>query len=263
MTDLLAQVGRGGIAVGSFLVDFGRLLRSFLYWTVIAPFKGYPIRMHEAARQSVRVGVQSIPIVFLVNFFVGATLAFTVAEILNLFGANAYTGAVMGVGFWRELGPLLTGIVMAGYVGASLAAEIGTMKVGEEIMALEASALNPVRFLAVPRLLAVLAMVPVVTLMGTVFGIYGGYIVCVGVLGQNASVYWDQMIEPMENVDIRLGLIKSFIFATIVGVTGLVQGFRVRGGAEGVGAATTNAVVYSIIFIIVADLAVTALHYFG
>ena len=86
MTDLLAQVGRGGIAVASFLVDFGRLLRSFLYWTVIAPFKGYPIRMHEAARQSVRVGVQSIPIVFLVNFFVGATLAFTVAEILNLFG---------------------------------------------------------------------------------------------------------------------------------------------------------------------------------
>ena len=263
MTELLAQVGRGGIAVGSFLVDCGRLLRSFLYWVTIAPFKGYPIRMREAARQSVRVGVQSVPIVFLVNFFVGATLAFTVAEILNIFGANAYTASVMGVGFWRELGPLLTGIIMSGYVGASLAAEIGTMKVGEEIMALEAAALNPVRFLAVPRLLAVLLMVPAATLMGTVFGIYGGYIVCVGVLDQNAALFWDKMIEPMGTVDIRLGLIKSFIFATIVGVTGLSQGFRVRGGAQAVGAATTNAVVYSIIFIIVADLIVTSVHYFG
>ena len=132
MTDLLASVGRGGIAVGSFLWECVQLVRSFLYWTTIAPFKGYPIRFHEAARQSVRVGVQSIPIVFLVNFFVGATLAFTVAEILDLFGATEYTAAIMGVGFWRELGPLLTGIIMAGYVGASLAAEIGNDNLGRE-----------------------------------------------------------------------------------------------------------------------------------
>ncbi|MHC4956555.1 MAG: MlaE family ABC transporter permease [Planctomycetota bacterium] len=263
MTEMLARVGRGGLAVGAFLMDCARLVRGFLYWTTIATFRGYPIRFHEAARQSVRVGVQSIPIVFLVNFFVGATLAFTVAEILDIFGATEYTGAVMGVGFWRELGPLLTGIIMSGYVGASLAAEIGTMEVGEEIMALRAQALNPIRFLAVPRLLAVLIMVPAATLFGTVFGIYGGYIVCTGVLDQNARLYWDQMLDPMKYVDIRLGITKSFIFALIVGVTGLVQGFRVRGGAEGVGAATTNAVVYSIIFIIVADLIVTAIHYFA
>jgi len=263
MTDLLASVGRGGIAVGSFLWECVQLVRSFLYWTTIAPFKGYPIRFHEAARQSVRVGVQSIPIVFLVNFFVGATLAFTVAEILDLFGATEYTAAIMGVGFWRELGPLLTGIIMAGYVGASLAAEIGTMKVGEELMALDASALDPVRFLAVPRILAVLVMVPAATLFGIVFGIYGGYIVCVGVLDQNARMFWDQMIEPMGKVDIRLGMTKAVIFAAIVAVTGIVQGLRVRGGAEGVGAATTNAVVYSIIFIIVADLLVTTFHFFA
>jgi len=263
MTQFLASVGRGGVAVGSFLLECAQLVRGFLYWTTIATFKGYPIRFHEAARQSVRVGVHSIPIVFLVNFFVGATLAFTVAEILDLFGATEYTAAVMGVGFTRELGPLLTGIIMAGYVGASLAAEIGTMKVGEELMALDAAALNPVRFLAVPRILAILAMVPAVTLFGIVFGIYGGYVVCVGVLDQNARMYWDQMIEPMEKVDFKLGMIKSVIFASIVSVTGLVQGFRVRGGAEGVGAATTNAVVFSIIFIIVADLIVTTIHYFA
>ncbi|MHC4408425.1 MAG: MlaE family ABC transporter permease [Planctomycetota bacterium] len=263
MTELLARVGRGGLAIGGFLLECGKLLRGFLYWTTIATFRGYPIRMREAARQSVRVGVRSIPIVFLVNFFVGATLAFTVAEILDLFGANSFTGAVMGVGFWRELAPLLTGIIMSGYVGASLAAEIGTMKVGEEIMALEAAALNPIRFLVVPRLLAVLLMVPVVTLMGVVFGIYGGYVVCVGVLDQSTQLYWDQMIQYVENVDVKLGMLKAFVFAIIVGTTGMAQGFRVKGGAEGVGAATTNAVVYSIIFIILADCIVTAVHYFG
>ena len=263
MTELLVRVGRAGRTIGGFLLECGKLLRGFLYWTTIATFRGYPIRMHEAARQSVRVGVRSIPIVFLVNFFVGATLAFTVAEILDLFGANAFTGAVMGVGFWRELAPLLTGIIMSGYVGASLAAEIGTMKVGEEIMALEAAALNPIRFLVVPRLLAVLLMVPVVTLMGVVFGIYGGYVVCVGVLDQSTQLYWDQMIQYVEKVDVKLGMLKAFIFAIIVGTTGMAQGFRVKGGAEGVGAATTNAVVYSIIFIILADCIVTAVHYFG
>jgi len=235
VSELLARAGRGGLAIGGFLLECVRLLRGFLYWSTIATFRGYPIRFHEAARQSVRVGVRSIPIVFLVNFFVGATLAFTVAEILDLFGATSFTGAVMGVGFWRELAPLLTGIIMSGYVGASLAAEIGTMKVGEEIMALEASALNPVRFL----------------------------VVCAGVLDQTPQLYWDQMIKYVERVDVRLGMLKAFIFATIVGVTGMAQGFRVRGGAEGVGAATTNAVVYSIIFIIVADCIVTAVHFFG
>ena len=263
MTDFLSRVGRSGMAMVGFLGDCGKLLGASFYWSTIATFRGHPVRFSEAARQCVRVGVRSIPIVFLVNFFVGATLAFTVAEILDLFGANAFTGAVMGVGFWRELGPLLTGIIMSGYVGASLAAEIGTMKVNEEIMALEASALNPIRFLVVPRLLAVLLMVPSVTLFGVVFGIYGGYVVCVGVLDQTAVLYWDQMVQRIEYIDLKLCVLKSVIFAAIVGTTGMAQGFRVRGGAEGVGAATTNAVVYSIIFIILADCIVTAIHYFG
>ena len=144
MTDLLASVGRGGIAVGSFLWECAQLVRGFLYWTVIAPFKGYPIRFHEAARQSVRVGVQSVPIVFLVNFFVGATLAFTVAEILNLFGATEYTAAVHGRGLLARAG---TAADRHHHVGlrrcASLAAEIGTMKVGEELMALDAVGTRP------------------------------------------------------------------------------------------------------------------------
>jgi phospholipid/cholesterol/gamma-HCH transport system permease protein len=259
---MILDLGRRGLETLAFLRECGSLLRGFLYWFMVAPFRGFPVRMKETTRQMVRVGVNSVPIVFLVNFFVGVTLAITVADILQIFGAREYTGSVMGVGFWRELAPLLTSIVMAGYVGASLAAEIGTMKVGEEIMALEAAALNPVRYLGVPRLLAVLIMIPIVTLLGTVFGIFGGYVVCKGLLDLSPQLFYDKMMDPMDVKDIWVGALKSVIFAGIVGVVGMAQGFQVRGGAEGVGRATTNAVVYSIVLIIVADCLLTFLLYF-
>ena len=227
----------------------------------MAPFRGFKLRLKETTRQAVRVGVSSIPIVFLVNFFVGVTLAITVADILGTFGVKEYMGSVMGVGFWRELAPLLTGIIMAGYVGASLAAEIGTMKVGEEIMALEATALNSIRYLGVPRLIAVMTMVPIATLLGNVFGIFGGYVVVIGMLDLSHTSFMDKMIDALEMKDIWVGGFKSVIFGAIVGVTGITQGLQVRGGAEGVGRATTNAVVYSIISIIAADTIVTLVLY--
>jgi len=259
---VLYAIGRQGLEVFWFIVGCLRLLAEFSYWLVIGPFRGFRLRVHETARQAVRMGVNSIPIVFLVNFFVGVTLAVTVADILRLFGPVEYTASVMGVGFSRELSPLLTSIIMAGFAGASLAAEIGTMKVGEELMALEASALNPVRFLCVPRLTAILVMVPVVTVFGTLFGIYGGYLVYYAMLGLSKALFYDKMIEAMKEKDIWVGLAKSVIFAAIVGLVGLSQGLRVRGGAEGVGRATTNAVVYSIILIIVADCILTVWIYF-
>ena len=258
----LASLGRGGLEICRFGVAVARLLVEFLYWLVIGPFRGFRVRFHESARQAVRIGVNAIPIVFLVNFFVGVTLAVTVADILRTFGTVEYTASVMGVGFWRELSPLLTAIVMAGFAGASLAAEIGTMKVGEELMALEASALNPVRFLCVPRLLALLLMVPVVTLLGNLFGIYGGYLVYTGPLQLSPKLFYDKMVDPMHLKDIWVGGAKSLIFGAIVGLVGLVQGLQVRGGAEGVGRATTNAVVYSIILIIATDCLMTVLLYF-
>jgi len=260
--ETLRSLGRSGLEILFFLAACGRFLRSFGYWFLVAPFQGFRLRGRETFRQMVRVGVASLPIVFLVNFFVGVTLAITVADILATFGVVEYTGSVMGVGFWRELSPLLTSIVMAGYVGASLAAEIGTMKVGEELMALEAAALNPVRFLGVPRLVAVVVMVPVATLFGNVFGIYGGYLVSIGMLDITPRLYYDRLIDPMAMKDIWVGGLKSIVFGMIVGIVGMVQGFHVRGGAEGVGRATTNAVVYSIILIIVSDAAMTLLLYF-
>jgi len=262
--EALATFGRSGLEIFRFVIACFRLLGSFLYWFLIAPFRGFRWRAREVARQAVRMGVNALPIVFLVNFFVGVTLAITVADILRTFGVVEFTASVMGVGFWRELSPLLTSIIMAGFAGASLAAEIGTMKVGEELMALEAAALNPVRFLCVPRLLALLLMVPVVTLFGNVFGIYGGFLVytATGLLELTPRLFWDKMLEPMEMKDIWVGGLKSVIFGAIVGLVGLAQGLQVRGGAEGVGRATTNAVVYSIILIIVADCFLTFFLYF-
>jgi len=262
VAESIAALGRKGLELLGFLKQCGKLVREFVYWFLIAPFRGFPLRAHETARQMVRVGVNSVPIVFLVNFFVGITLAITVADILRSFGVKEYTSSVMGVGFWRELSPLLTSIIMSGYVGASLAAEIGTMKVGEELMALEAAALNPVRFLGVPRLLAVLIMIPMATLLGNLFGIYGGYVVCIGLLDLSPALFFDKMIDAMAMKDIWVGGFKSVVFGGIVGIVGLAQGFQVRGGAEGVGRSTTNAVVYSIIFIIVADCLLTYFLYF-
>ncbi|MHC4134844.1 MAG: MlaE family ABC transporter permease [Planctomycetota bacterium] len=262
MAESIAALGRRGLEIFWFILGCCALLLDVLYWLLVAPFAGFRVRFHETARQAVRMGVNSIPIVFLVNFFVGVTLAVTVADILTTFGAREYTANVMGVAFWRELSPLLTGIIMAGFAGASLAAEIGTMKVGEELMALEASALNPVRFLCVPRLLAVIVMVPVVTLFGNVFGIYGGYLVYHGLLDLSWTLFYDKMVDAMKFKDIWVGGLKSVIFGTIVGLVGLVQGLQVHGGAEGVGRATTNAVVYSIILIIAADCILTVWLYF-
>ena len=262
MIGAMAALGRRGQEIYHFIVACGRLFLLFIYWGGIAPFRGFRLRLHETAAQSVRIGVNSLPIVFLVNFFVGVTLSVTVADILRTFGTVEYTASIMGVGFWRELSPLLTGIIMAGFAGASLAAEIGTMKVGEELMALEAAALNPVRFLCVPRLLAVFIMVPVVTLFGNLFGIYGGYIVYYASLDLSPKLFYDKMIDPMRYKDLWVGGMKSVIFGGIVGLVGLAQGLAVRGGAEGVGRATTNAVVYSIILIIVADCFLTVWLYF-
>jgi phospholipid/cholesterol/gamma-HCH transport system permease protein len=255
-------LGRAGREILWFVLGCCRLFLDFLYWLLVGPFRGFKVRLRETARQAVRMGVNAIPIVFLVNFFVGVTLAVTVADILRIFGAPEYTASVMGVGFWRELSPLLTAIIMSGFAGASLAAEIGTMKVGEELMALEASALNPVRFLCVPRLLAVLVMVPVVTLFGNLFGIYGGFVVYYGLLDFSEAQFYEKMMDAMKVKDVWVGALKSVIFGGIVGLVGLAQGLRVSGGAEGVGRATTNAVVYSIILIIVADCIMTVLLYF-
>ncbi|MHC5010758.1 MAG: MlaE family ABC transporter permease [Planctomycetota bacterium] len=268
--DVMARVGTdsgnvfttiGAFTLGtlSFVGGIALLLKETLGYLFIGPFRRRPVRAREFFGQAVRVGPRSLGVVFLVNFFIGLILALIGGNILEVLGFTQYTGNLMSVGVVLELGPLLTGIIMTGFIGAALAAEIGTMVVSEEITAMETMALNPVRYVVAPRLLATILMVPCVTLLGDMLGILGGLIVAVGVLDLSSQVYFDQAWDQLTTDDVWRGLLKATVFGTIIGSVGCYQGFQVKGGAEGVGRVTTNAVVTSIIAIIITD---AILNYF-
>jgi len=169
---------------------------------------------------------------------------------------------VVSIAMVRELGPMLTGVVMAGFAGASIAAELGTMRVNEEISALESIGLNPVGYLVVPRLLATMIMVPCLTILADLVGIMGGFVIGTGLLGINYTLWFNRSIEFLVYKDIYTGTIKSLFFAIIVALISCYEGFRVEGGPEGVGRATTRSVVIIIVMVIAADCFFTALFYF-
>lgn len=262
MRALLGMVGRG---FTSFLEETSRiasLVRSSSYWTLVAPLRGKGVKRHYVTTQMVEIGVNSIGIVFLMSFFMGMVLALQTAYQLKKFGALVYVSALLAIAFVREIGPLLTSVIVAGRSGSAMAAELGTMKVSEEIEALETMGVNPVRFLVVPRLAAILVMLPCLTIFADVVGMLGGWIIGTNFLGIPASLYFQKSVESLVMKDITTGLIKSFFFAGIIGIVGCYKGLMVEGGAEGVGRATTNSVVVAILSIIVADCFFTALFYF-
>lgn len=238
------------------------LFQQALYWIFVAPFRGKPISKEHLFQQLELIGVKSIPIVGFVSFFFGITLAMLTAYQLKIFQAEILVGALVGVAFTRELGPLLTGIVVAARVGAAMTAELGTMKVSEEIDALETMAMRPVRFLVAPRLLAILIMLPCLTIIANIAGILGGYLIGKFSLGLDTYYYFSQSFKAMEAKDLFTGLIKSGFFAAIIGMVGCYQGFIVAGGAEGVGKATTTSVVTSIFLIIITDCFLNMAFYF-
>ena len=229
------------------------LLRDVFTHTLVGPFRGRPVRLRAFTQQSVRVGPRALGVVFLVNFFVGMILALIGGYILRTLGFTHYVGNLLSVGIVVELGPLLTCVIMTGFIGAALAAEIGTMVVSDEITAIRTMALNPVRHIVAPRLLAVLLMIPCLVVLGDLLGMLGGLVVSVGVLDVPSSVYFRQAWDQLDAEEIWRGLIKSVLFAAIIGSVGCYRGFQAKGGAEGVGRATTSAVVTSILFIIVTD----------
>lgn len=262
--DALGATGYAAGKIFAFVGGMGLLFRDSMLWMVRIPFaKGTPVMRREPAfTQLARVGVSSLGIVFLVVFFVGMILALQMAYILKKFGAIEATATIVSIGMVRELSPLLTSIVMSGFVGASIAAEIGTMNVAEEILALECSALDPVRFLVVPRLFATMIMIPIVTVMANVVGIAGGWVVATQILGMSSDLYVKKAIDALVLRDLVTGLIKVEAFAILIGLVACYEGLSVSGGAEGVGKATTNSVVFSIVSIIVTDCFFTAVFYF-
>jgi phospholipid/cholesterol/gamma-HCH transport system permease protein len=243
------------------LARFSRFVSTCLYWLFVAPFHGRRIRWGSAFIQMVRMGVDSLPIVGTISFFVGLIIAMQSAHQLAQFGASIYVADLVGVSITRELGPLITAILVAGRCGSAVTAEIGSMKVAEELDALSTMALNPVGFLVVPRMLAMMIMLPCLTVIADLLGILGGVVLAVTTLDIPFIAYYNETASALVLADFLTGLFKSFIFALIIILIGAYQGFNVQGGAEGVGRSTTASVVISIFLIILADLLFTALFY--
>jgi len=221
-----------------------------------------PFRRKEIFVQMYRIGLLSFPIVFLVALFTGMVLALQSAYQLTKMNAQIYIASLVALSVVRELGPVLTALVLAGRVGASITAELGTMKVTEQIDALETLATNPVKYLVVPRFIALCIMLPILTIYADFIGIIGGYLIGVYKLLIGSTIYIKMTFDSLLFKDVFTGLGKSLVFAVIIGIVSCFEGFKTEGGAEGVGKATTLSVVTSFILIIAADCLFTALFYF-
>jgi phospholipid/cholesterol/gamma-HCH transport system permease protein len=257
---------KSGKTTHSFLAEVGKLsdlAKNFFYWTFVAPASGKRgLRKQSFFDQLTFMGNESLFIVILVAASVGAVLALQAAYQLKEFGAIMYTGALVSVSMTRELGPIVTAIVIAGRVGASITAELGTMKVSEEVDALTTMGIPPIPFLVVPRILAMIVMLPALTILSFAIGLFGGYLVGTFGLQLDGTLFLNNSLNALVPKDILTGVAKSFIFAILVGLISTYKGLSVHGGAEGVGRATTESVVLSIIAIIVSDCVSTAVFFY-
>lgn len=248
----------GSIVIG-FVEETGKVMLFFLR-TLMWTFRP-PLNLKNIIRQMEEVGVNSIPVVLIMAIFTGMVLALQSYTGFRRFNAEAFVGTVVALSMVRELGPVLSGLMVSGRVGAGMAAELGTMQVTEQIDALYTLATNPVKYLIVPRFLAALSVMPLLVILSDIIGIIGGYIVSVSLLGTNPTIYTKRTWDYMELDDIYIGLLKACIFGMIIAVVSCYQGFYTRGGAEGVGKATTRAVVLSSLVILVSNYFITALMF--
>ncbi len=212
--------------------------------------------------EMVKAGYNSVPIVAVISFFVGIILALQAAYQLKRVGALIYVANLVGVSLTRELSPILTAIIVSGRSGSAFAAEIGSMKAAEEVDALVTMGINPIRFLVSPKLIALMVMVPALTMLSDVIGISGGFLLSVSVLDMHPYNYYQQTINALLVKDVFTGLIKAWAFGIVITIVGAYQGFKVEGGAEEVGRRTTSSVVASIFLVIIFDLFFTMLFYY-
>jgi len=259
----LETIGRTTLSFLKQLEETFSLFFQTLFWVFAGPFIKKPVSSKGFFAQTIFSGLQSLAIVFFVDFFIGMVLAMQSAYQLEQMGATIYVAALVGVSMTREIGPVLTSLVIAGRVGAAITAELATMKVTEQVEALETISLNPIRYLAAPRFLGLLLMLPCLVILGDLTGIFGGYVVGVTQLGLGSGLYIDTTLQFLTVKDIMTGLLKSAIFSMIISMIACYQGLSTEGGAEGVGRSTTKSVVLSFICIIIADAILTAIFYFA
>ncbi|HNV70999.1 MAG TPA: ABC transporter permease [Candidatus Ozemobacteraceae bacterium] len=238
---------------------FGSLMILFLqtlYWTL------YNLRVgrfgfKNLMDQMSRIGVDSLPMVLITGFSTGAVLVVQIGYQFTQLGAERYVGGVVSMAMARELAPILTAIVVAGRVGSSIAAELGTMKITEQVDALETMAANPVEYLVVPRFWGCTIMLLLLTIFTNVIGMIGGSIVAVYQIGLTLTTFQDSILQNLKIFDLMGGLFKGFVFGGIIGIIGCYKGFTTEGGAEGVGKSTTGAVVLAIMLILAVNYFLT------
>jgi phospholipid/cholesterol/gamma-HCH transport system permease protein len=245
-----------GEGIAKYVNEMGRmllLLVDTIRWSFYPPF-----RLDLLYQQMERVGVRSVLVVVLTGAFSGMVLALQSFHATRAFGAETMVGVAVALSMTRELGPVLTSFMVTGRAGSAMAAEIGTMKITEQVDALAAMAVNPIKYLIVPRVWASIFVVPMLTVIADFVGIVGGYFIGVTILRINAGAYVANMEKYVELNDIYHGIIKAAVFGLILSIVGCYKGYTTTGGAEGVGKATTQSVVLSAVTILMANYLLTA-----
>jgi phospholipid/cholesterol/gamma-HCH transport system permease protein len=260
--ELATQIGGSVLDGLAYLGALAHLGVRAAYFTFVGPFRGRPFRFQRAISQAMQVGVRALPILSLITFFIGLILALQSAYELRKFGAINYVASAVAISMTRELGPLITAIVVIGRSGSAFAAEIGTMKVTEEIDALETMAIDPIHFLVTPKFVAMMIMLPCLTIWANSMGILGGALFGVAQAGFTVHRYVLASLDSLFFRDIASGLIKSVMFGVTITAVGCHEGLSTGAGAEQVGRSTTRAVVVSIFLVILVDLVFTALFFF-
>jgi phospholipid/cholesterol/gamma-HCH transport system permease protein len=248
----------GGKAL-SFIEGVGKIgvfIKDTFRWMFRRPY-----RINAAVEQMIEVGVMSFPVVLFTAIFTGMVLALQTYNGFERFGAEGLVGTVVALSMTRELGPVLTGLIVAGRAGSAMTASLGTMRVTEQIDALYTLAANPIKYLVVPRVIAGTIMLPVLTALGDVIGIFGGYVVAVYSYDANPVVYMERTFDYLEFNDVFSGLVKSAFFGFNISLVGCFFGFFTEGGAEGVGKATTSSVVTAFLLIFLWNYILTALFF--
>ncbi len=243
--------------------EYFQLNAQILYWLFVAPFRGKPFSIPQTFHQIIRIGVQALPMASLTAFSVGLTLAMEAAREMGRLGADNYVPDLVSLTLLRELGPMLIAVIVIGRSGSAVTAELGTMKVSEEIEALHVMAINPVRFLIVPRFLAMLIMLPVLTVFGNYIGMVGSWTICHYTLDMDTATYIFRSLDRVHLFDPYSGLIKSFVFAWLIITLACHCGLTVENGAEGVGQSTTHSVVYSLLAMLIANALLTGIFFFA
>ncbi len=254
--NFLRRQGKPLVKFISRLGELSVFVAQSLYNCITPPFYG-----RNLMRQIIDMGFYSLPVVGLTTIFAGMVIALQSYSGFMRYGAEGAVAEVVLISVTRELAPVLSALMVAGRIGAAMAAEIGTMRVTEQIDALTTLSTNPFKYLVAPRIWAGLIVMPILVMLGDVIGIFGGYVVGVYKLGFNPANYINSTLQNLQTIDITTGLAKAFVFGFIIAVMGCYNGYKSRGGAQGVGAATTNAVVSSSILILIFNYIITELFF--